>query len=82
MVSGFLSETDDANTSWMGALQRDPSKQFYNLRWRANSTGKIANSVLGKIGGNIGQWLLNGVVLGSALNLARNAVLWSMDGCR
>ena len=37
VVSGFLSEKEDADDSWEAVLQQDASKQIYNLRWRSRS---------------------------------------------
>ena len=45
VVSGFLSEKDEAENSWMAVLQQDASKQIYNLRWRSRSYQDLINII-------------------------------------
>jgi hypothetical protein len=80
VVSGFLSEKDDSETSWMGVLHQDPSKQYFNLRWKSKHYKDVA-SLLASAAGKLGLEVLTSLLLGAEIGLL-TGVFWSIGICR
>jgi len=64
----------------MGVLHQDPSKQYYNLRWKSKQI-KDVSVLLASAAGKLGLEVLTSLLLGAEVGLL-TGVFWSISICR